>query len=72
MNRQYHKETICIQSGWQQKNGEPRVLPIYQSNRWDGSLIWRRADISTAGYRIRRTTVWQLKSVSWKEAWRLC
>ena len=27
----YKKETICIQSGWKPKNGEPRVLPIYQS-----------------------------------------
>ena len=27
----YAKETICIQSGWKPKNGEPRVLPIYQS-----------------------------------------
>ncbi len=25
------KETICIQGGWQPGNGEPRVLPIYQS-----------------------------------------
>ena len=25
------KETICVQGGWQPKNGEPRVLPIYQS-----------------------------------------
>ncbi|MCL2718661.1 MAG: O-acetylhomoserine aminocarboxypropyltransferase/cysteine synthase [Lachnospiraceae bacterium] len=25
------KETICIQSGWKPKNGEPRILPIYQS-----------------------------------------
>ena len=23
--------TICIQSGWKPKNGEPIVLPIYQS-----------------------------------------
>lgn len=27
----YAKETICIQSGWKPGNGEPRVLPIYQS-----------------------------------------
>ena len=27
----YSIETKCIQSGWQPKNGEPRVLPIYQS-----------------------------------------
>ena len=31
MNKRYEKETICVQSGWQPKNGEPRVLPIYQS-----------------------------------------
>lgn len=24
-------ETICIQGGWQPGNGEPRILPIYQS-----------------------------------------
>ncbi len=31
MKKPYEKETICIQSGWKPKNGEPRVLPIYQS-----------------------------------------
>ena len=28
MSRQYKKETICIQSGWKPKNGEPRVLQM--------------------------------------------
>ncbi len=28
------KETICVQSGYQSKNGEPRVLPIYQSTTY--------------------------------------
>lgn len=27
-------ETLCIQEGWQPKNGEPRVLPIYQSTTY--------------------------------------
>ena len=27
----YSQDTICVQGGWQPKNGEPRVLPIYQS-----------------------------------------
>ena len=31
MNNEYSIETKCIQSGWHPKNGEPRVLPIYQS-----------------------------------------
>ena len=25
------KATQCVQGGWTPKNGEPRVLPIYQS-----------------------------------------
>ncbi len=29
--KELHIETKCIQSGWKPKNGEPRVLPIYQS-----------------------------------------
>ena len=27
----YSIETKCIQSGWEPKNGEPRILPIIQS-----------------------------------------
>ena len=34
MNRNYEKETICVQAGWQPKNGEPRILPIYQSTTY--------------------------------------
>ncbi len=25
------QDTVCVQAGWQPKNGEPRVLPICQS-----------------------------------------
>ena len=28
------KETICVQAGYESKNGEPRVLPIYQSTTY--------------------------------------
>ena len=31
MNNNFKRETLCVQAGWQPKNGEPRVLPIYQS-----------------------------------------
>ena len=56
----YKIETKCIQSGYQPGNGEPRVLPIYQSTtfKYDSSdqmgdcSIWRRADISIRGSRI--------------------
>lgn len=29
--KNYRIETKCVQSGWQPKSGEPRILPIYQS-----------------------------------------
>ena len=29
--QKYNLETRCVQSGWNPKKGEPRVLPIYQS-----------------------------------------
>ncbi len=32
--KDYKTETICIQGGYQPKNGEPRVLPIYQSTTY--------------------------------------
>ncbi len=30
----YRTETLCIQGGYQPQNGEPRVLPIYQSTTY--------------------------------------
>ena len=42
MKRPYEKETICVQSGWKPKNGEPRVLPIYQSTTFKYETL--RAD----------------------------
>jgi O-acetylhomoserine (thiol)-lyase len=32
--KNYSIETKCVQSGWQPKSGEPRVLPIYQSTTY--------------------------------------
>ena len=31
MTKKRSLDTICIQGGWEPKNGEPRQLPIYQS-----------------------------------------
>lgn len=31
MNKDYKRETLCVQAGWEPKNGEPRVVPIWQS-----------------------------------------
>lgn len=47
------KETICIQSGWQPKNGEPRVLPIYQSTTYKyetSEQMGKLFDLEESGY----------------------
>ena len=49
----YKIETKCIQSGYTPKNGEPRVLPIYQSTTWKyGSTeqMGRLFDLEEDGY----------------------
>ena len=49
----YAKETICIQSGWKPKNGEPRVLPIYQSTTFkyeSSEQTGRLFDLEESGY----------------------
>ncbi|MCR4764737.1 MAG: O-acetylhomoserine aminocarboxypropyltransferase/cysteine synthase, partial [Bacteroidaceae bacterium] len=38
-------ETICVQGGWKPKNGEPRVLPIYQSTTFKYSTTEEMADL---------------------------
>ena len=53
MNNQYEKETICIQSGWHPKKGEPRVLPIYQSTTFKyetSEQMGRLFDLQDSGY----------------------
>lgn len=53
MSRGYAKETICVQSGWKPKNGEPRVLPIYQSTTYKyetSEQMGRLFDLEESGY----------------------
>ncbi|MCD2491218.1 aminotransferase class V-fold PLP-dependent enzyme [Lacrimispora sp. NSJ-141] len=53
MEHKYKPETICIQSGWTPKKGEPRVLPIYQSTtfKYDTSeQMARLFDLEEDGY----------------------
>ncbi len=53
MSKAYGKETICIQSGWKPANGEPRVLPIYQSTTFkyeSNEQMGRLFDLEESGY----------------------
>ncbi len=46
-------ETLCVQAGWTPANGEPRVLPIYQSTtfKYDSSeQMARLFDLEESGY----------------------
>ncbi len=47
------KNTTCVQGGYQPKNGEPRVLPIYQSTTFkyeSSEQMGRLFDLSESGY----------------------
>ena len=53
MSNNYRPETKCIQSGWKPKNGEARVLPIYQSTTFkyeSSEQMGRLFDLEEAGY----------------------
>lgn len=53
MGQKQSLETICIQGGWQPKNGEPRVLPIYQSTTFKyetSEQMGRLFDLEESGY----------------------
>lgn len=49
----FHPDTLCVQAGWQPKNGEPRVLPIFQSTtfKYDSSeLVGDLFDLKVPGH----------------------
>lgn len=53
MDKKYGKNTICVQSGWNPKSGEPRVLPIFQSTtfKYDSSdEMGQLFDLNKEGY----------------------
>lgn len=53
MSDEQRLETICIQSGWKPKNGEPRVLPIYQSTTFKyetSDQMGKLFDLEEEGY----------------------
>ena len=51
----FKKNTICIQGGWEPKNGEPRVLPIYQSTTYKyetSEEMGKLFDLEAEGYKL--------------------
>ena len=53
MDNKKHIGTLCVQAGWTPTNGEPRVLPIYQSTtfKYDSSeQMAKLFDLEASGY----------------------
>ncbi|NLL79150.1 MAG: aminotransferase class I/II-fold pyridoxal phosphate-dependent enzyme [Clostridiales bacterium] len=53
MAKEFARETICVQSGWKPGNGEPRVLPIYQSTTYKyetSEQMGKLFDLEESGY----------------------
>ncbi len=53
MAKNYRRETICVQAGWQPKKGEPRVLPIVQSTTFKyetSEQMGKLFDLEESGY----------------------
>ena len=45
MNKKMKQATLCVQAGWEPKNGESRVLPIYQSTTFKYDNTEEMADL---------------------------
>lgn len=53
MANNWKKDTICVQEGWSPKNGEARVLPIYQSTTFlyeNSEEMGKLFDLEAEGY----------------------
>ena len=53
MSKERSLGTVCIQGGWEPKNGEPRQLPIYQSTTFKYSTseaMGKLFDLEAEGY----------------------
>lgn len=53
MNKKLSLATICVQGGWQPKNGDPRILPIFQSTTFKYDTTEQMArlfDLEESGY----------------------
>ena len=58
--KEYKIETKCIQEGYKPQNGEPRILPIYQSTTYKYDSSEHLGDLFDlkAGYNKVRVYIW--------------
>ena len=77
MKKNLRRSTLCVQAGWEPKNGEPRVVPIFQSTtfKYDDSeemAMLKKKDISIRGCKIPQTMLWHERLQLWKGASEPC
>lgn len=66
--KKYSQETLCVQAGYEPKNGEPRILPIVQSTTYkydDADEVGKLFDLEAEGHmysRISNPTVAALEN----------
>lgn len=66
--KKYSPETLCVQAGYEPKNGEPRILPIIQSTTYkydDADEVGKLFDLEAEGHmysRISNPTVAALEN----------
>ena len=69
MKKNLKQATLCVQAGWQPKNGESRVLPIVQSTtfKYDNSeemamlFDLRKRVISIPVYKTQPMMRWRVR-----------
>ena len=75
MEKKLRVASLCVQGGYEPKNGEPIEVPIIQSTtfKYDNSEEMAMLfDLKKEGYFYSRTLpmmLWQRKSLSSKVAW---
>lgn len=57
MIKNYQQETLCVQEGYKPKNGEPRILPLYQSTTYkydSADEVGKLFDLEVEGHMYSR------------------
>lgn len=57
MTKNYQQETLCVQEGYKPKNGEPRILPLYQSTTYkydSADEVGKLFDLEVEGHMYSR------------------
>ena len=77
MEKKLRVASLCVQGGYEPKNGEPIEVPIYQSTtfKYDNSeemamlFDLKKEATSIPDFRTLPMMLWQRKSLSSKVAW---